>query len=297
MGTGKKLLALCAMGALGLVSTGCANKDMAAMTKERDLLKGQLAAAQQEAWANKQEAESYKNQLGAVTEACGGHNQQITQLTSDNADLRAQLDDINAKYATAMDGWRFGMPLPPQMVTNLTSLCAKYPELMDFDSHRGVIKFKSDFTFGSGSADLTPKAKEALAKVAEILSSDPARPYELMVAGHTDSTRVTRPETVKAGHKDNWYLSAHRAISVGHFLQDKKVSASRLAMVGYADQRPVADNGTEAGRSKNRRVEVLILPTKAPETPNVASKSKPSTQPTAKAKSKGGTPTASTDSK
>jgi chemotaxis protein MotB len=84
-----------------------------------------------------------------------------------------------------------------------------------------------------------------------------------MVAGHTDATPVQRANTIKAGHVDNWYLSAHRAIAVGKCLQHCKVSPGRLAMVGYADQHPVASNITEAGRAKNRRVELLIMPSKA----------------------------------
>jgi chemotaxis protein MotB len=82
-----------------------------------------------------------------------------------------------------------------------------------------------------------------------------------MVAGHTDSTRVSRPETIQAGHKDNWYLSAHRAIAVAEELQKQGVNGQRLGVIGYADKRPVAGNDTAAGRAQNRRVEVLILPT------------------------------------
>jgi chemotaxis protein MotB len=84
-----------------------------------------------------------------------------------------------------------------------------------------------------------------------------------MIAGHTDAMPVSRPETIRAGHKDNWYLSAHRAIAVGKALQKCQISPFRMAMVGYADQRPVASNASEDGRAKNRRVELIILPTKA----------------------------------
>ena len=55
----------------------------------------------------------------------------------------------------------------------------------------------------------------------------------------------------------------HGHSAVGKCLQHCKVSSGRMAMVGYADQHPVASNATEAGRSKNRRVELLIMPTKA----------------------------------
>jgi chemotaxis protein MotB len=82
-----------------------------------------------------------------------------------------------------------------------------------------------------------------------------------MVAGHTDNSRVINPATIAAGHKDNWYLSAHRAISVGSALISDHVNPQRLAVTGYAEQRPVASNNSEQGKQMNRRVEVLILPT------------------------------------
>ncbi len=82
-----------------------------------------------------------------------------------------------------------------------------------------------------------------------------------MVAGHTDNTRVSRQSTIEQGHFDNWYLSAHRAIAVAAELVRDGVSKRRLGVAGYADQRPIASNNTEAGRAQNRRVEILILPT------------------------------------
>ena len=81
------------------------------------------------------------------------------------------------------------------------------------------------------------------------------------MAGHTDNVPVSNPETLKH-HPNNWYLSAHRAISVGTEMMSQGVSKARIAVVGYGDQRPIADNGSAAGRKQNRRVEVLILPTR-----------------------------------
>jgi chemotaxis protein MotB len=82
-----------------------------------------------------------------------------------------------------------------------------------------------------------------------------------LIAGHTDNQRVSNPATVRAGHLDNWYLSAHRAITVGAEMRKDNVNPQRIAVVGYADQRPIASNSSEAGKAQNRRVEVLILPT------------------------------------
>jgi chemotaxis protein MotB len=121
------------------------------------------------------------------------------------------------------------------------------------------VKFKTDFTFATGQDSITEKAKAAITRFASILNSDAAKSYELMVAGHTDNSPVVNPQT-KAKHPDNWYLSSHRAIAVGDELIKHSVSPQRLAVVGYADQRPIAPNTTSAGKAQNRRVEVLILP-------------------------------------
>jgi len=123
------------------------------------------------------------------------------------------------------------------------------------------VKFKSDVTFAPGSADVTPKAKDVIGRFASILNSPAASSYELIVAGHTDNTNVINPQTKQAGHKDNWYLSAHRAIAVGEELQAHRVASQRMGVTGYADQRPIASNASESGKAQNRRVEVLILPT------------------------------------
>ena len=131
---------------------------------------------------------------------------------------------------------------------------------MEFDAARGIVKFKSDVTFNSGDAELSARAKDVIDRFAAILNSPAAAGYELLVAGHTDNTPVANPETIRKGHKDNWFLSAHRAISVARELMNKDVRASRLGVAGYADQHPVASNSSDAGRAQNRRVEVLILP-------------------------------------
>ncbi len=119
-----------------------------------------------------------------------------------------------------------------------------------------MVKFKSDVTFPLGSSVLTDKAKTAIDRFAQILNTPAAQGYELMIAGHTDSTPVSNPMTIQAGHKDNWFLSAHRAISVCEELQHQRIDSRRVAVVGYADQRPISSNAAQ-----NRRVEVLILPT------------------------------------
>jgi chemotaxis protein MotB len=186
----------------------------------------------------------------------------IANLTSQNGQLQGQLDELNRRYNEAIGKvGQLGTALPIPLTNELTAFAAANPDLVDFDSTRGIVKFKSDLTFALGSADLKPEARSAIARFATIVNGSAASGYELLVAGHTDNIPVTNPATKSAGHKDNWYLSAHRAIAVGQELIGQRTSPQRIGVIGYADQRPTASNDSDAGRSKNRRVEVLILPT------------------------------------
>jgi len=73
----------------------------------------------------------------------------------------------------------------------------------------------------------------------------------LQVSGHTDST---------GSDSYNQRLSEHRALSVKDYLAQRGVAPQRLTSVGYGESRPIADNGSDAGRSQNRRVEIEMVP-------------------------------------
>jgi chemotaxis protein MotB len=236
-------------------SVGCVSvKDHNKALVQRDVMEIQRDRARAEANGLQAQLDSYQAQVGFISDK----DSVIETLSADNANLRGQLAEINNKYGEAMDGV-VGAALPAEVKDALASFAASNRDLVEFDAAKGVMRFMSDATFSKGSADLTPKGQQVAAALAKILSSGNAAGYELMVAGHTDGMPVSNPKTIAAGHKDNWHLSAHRAIALGKVLQSNHVSARRMAMVGYADQRPVASNASEAGRSQNRRVEVVVL--------------------------------------
>lgn len=249
-----------AVAALSFALTGCVTSTdkYTAVKLENERLSAQLGEAQSQARAAEAQRDTLKNQLAAIME---GGNSQIALIDNQSkqiSTLQAQLAEINAKYEKALNNQ--GSPiLDPALNNALDAFAKQNPELVDFDSARGIVKFKTDFTFATGSDALTDKAKQAITRFASILNSQAASAYELMVAGHTDNTPVVNPAT-KAKHPDNWYLSSHRAIAVGDELIKHQVNPQRVAVVGYADQRPIASNGTTEGKAQNRRVEVLILP-------------------------------------
>jgi len=246
---------------LGISLTGCVSQEKYnALKLAHDGLVERIGEADREAQAAKAESEAYKQQLAMFQQNGTGKDAMLMNLTQQNAQLQQQLDELNRRYADAIN--RVGSPqaLPPELTNVLQQFAQQNPDLVDFDAARGIVKFKSDVTFATGSAEVTAQAKQAIQRFAQILNSPDARGYELLVAGHTDNQKVSNPATINAGHKDNWYLSAHRAIAVAQDLQRSNIDPQRLGVVGYADQRPVASNATSQGKQQNRRVEVLILP-------------------------------------
>lgn len=246
---------------LGLLSTGCVNQDKyKAMQLERDGLRQRLESAQLETVAARTQAASWKSQLDQIMNNNGGVTALVSNLQAQNTNLQAQLTDITAKYNDALSRIGQSAPLPAGLASQIATFADQNPELVEFDATKGTVKFKSDLTFDSGDATLKPSAVAAIEKFAKIVNSPAAGGYELMVCGHADNQKVSSP-TMTKGHKDNWYLSSHRALSVAEALQRQGVSPKRIGAVGYGEFRPIADNSSKQGMAMNRRVEILILPT------------------------------------
>jgi chemotaxis protein MotB len=233
----------------------------------------QLVAAQRDASSNQTAANAYKAQLDQLGASGNNAIALVKNLQDQNTALQAQFEDLNRRYQEALNRpASAATPLPKELNNELTAFAQQYPDLVDFDSARGIVKFKSDVVFDVGDATVTPKAREVIDRFSKILTSPVASQYELLVAGHTDNQPVHNPATIAKGHKDNWYLSSHRAIAVSNELMKTGVNSARVGVVGYADQRPVASNSSAGGQQQNRRVEVLILPTQVKNAPSVASK-------------------------
>ena len=247
---------------ISLALTGCvAQEKYNARKLAHEQTIERLAYAEAKEQAAAAENALLKEQLSTIGQNEETRQAMLANMQNQNNELQRQNDELNRRYGDAMSKVGTGAILPQPLNDALTTFAAQHPDLVEFDSNRGIVKFKSDVTFATGSADLTSNAKQAIDRFAEILNSQAAVGYEVMVAGHTDNQPVVNPATIQRGHKDNWHLSSHRAISVGSELQRQRVSPQRIAVTGYADQRPVASNNTDAGRQQNRRVEVLILPT------------------------------------
>ena len=120
-----------------------------------------------------------------------------------------------------------------------------------------VITFLSEVFFDSGKDIIKADGKLSLDKVAEVLNRD-VPDSQVAVEGHTDNDPIKY-----SGWKSNWELSSGRALAVLHYLVDEcKVEPQRLSANGYGEYHPVGSNETPQNKQKNRRVEIVILPSK-----------------------------------
>jgi outer membrane protein OmpA-like peptidoglycan-associated protein len=112
-----------------------------------------------------------------------------------------------------------------------------------------LLSMPAGITFPINSAQIQPQFYGTLDQVAQTLATYPSTLID--VYGHTDPT---------GGDRINVPLSQNRAQSVAGYLSGRGVAPARIATQGFASSKPVADNGTEAGRAQNRRVEIRVVP-------------------------------------
>jgi len=115
------------------------------------------------------------------------------------------------------------------------------------DTPRGLVVKMGDVLFDPGKSDLSSEAREDLAKLSGIVLNYPS--LRLTIEGHTDNT---------GSAEINQTVSEQRANAVRNYLASQGLSAGSLSAQGLGMNNPVADNDTNEGRQKNRRVEVIV---------------------------------------
>lgn len=110
----------------------------------------------------------------------------------------------------------------------------------------------SDVSFDVGRSEIKPNFAPILDKFAQTLNENPAT--TVRITGHTDST---------GSDAINDPLSVNRAASTRNHLTTRGVNAQRIAIDGRGSREPIADNSTDAGRAKNRRVEIYVAQAKS----------------------------------
>ncbi len=213
-----------------------------ARAEEIERQKQQAERAVEQANSELRRIEAEKSSLQSAME---GLRRQQSELRASMAQLQGQLRDLRdekARLEAEKEKLREDKTVVENRLESALSLVAETRE-----SARGLILSLPDILFDVNKATLKADTKIPLAKLAGILLIQPE--LNLRIEGHTDST---------GSASYNLELSQQRARSVFDFLADQGVSAQRMVSAGYGKERPIADNATAAGRSKNRRVEIVI---------------------------------------
>lgn len=117
-----------------------------------------------------------------------------------------------------------------------------------------LVTIRDSVLFTPGNADIKPEYLSIADELAELLIFDP--PRHIIVTGHTDNVPMNSAE-----FGSNWELSVMRAVNfLKVMMNNEEVDPLLFSAKGYGEYQPIESNETAEGRSKNRRVEVLIQP-------------------------------------
>ncbi|WP_108869482.1 OmpA family protein [Aquimarina aquimarini] len=117
------------------------------------------------------------------------------------------------------------------------------------------ISMENKLLFESGSWAVGTQGQKAVKQLGKVLGQN--TDIAVLIEGHTDNV----PYTGNGQLSGNWDLSTKRATAIVNILlQNKKIDPQNLTAAGRGEFAPVASNGTSAGKSKNRRIEVILTP-------------------------------------
>jgi chemotaxis protein MotB len=123
-----------------------------------------------------------------------------------------------------------------------------------FDPSKGTITvtLPNAILFDSGKAELKRATSRELDHIRSVLR-DKYPGKQVDIVGHTDTDPIK-----KSKWKDNWELSAQRALSVLRYLVKRGISEKDIQAVGCGESQPITSNSTTSGKAKNRRVEIVV---------------------------------------
>lgn len=223
--------------------------------KKTDLQNGQLAVKVD---GLERELNNANKQMDILQQSLNACLQNANQGSTNITKLLEEIDKSNA-YIKKLVESKFKNDSLNLYISNRLkrSLDNLDDQDVDVKVQKGVvfISLSDKMLYKSGSYEILPTAETVLAKVAKIVND--YKDYDVLVEGHTD----TDPYKGAGVIKDNWDLSALRATAVVRMLQDKfSVAPARMTAGGRSEFVPVATNNTDAGKAKNRRTVIIVLP-------------------------------------
>ncbi len=234
------------------------------LTAENEALKAQvaklngtvadLAKGKEKLAADNKELEKLlKAKSDSLSQSIAELRQRVADLESENARLQGNIADLQkAKEEKVQEVSKTYEDLLDKMKHEISQGQVTISELKG----KLTVNMVDAILFDSGKSEVKPEGLAVLQKVVDILKS--VKDKAIRIEGHTDNIQIVGALTRK--YPTNWELSAARAINVTRYLQQQGIDPANLGAVAYGEFKPVADNGTDEGRAKNRRIEIVLVP-------------------------------------
>ena len=224
--------------------------------QELDAARMQNALAQEEIKRNQEKLQQTEQELESARQQIVTATDELMKLEARKQDLQSELSESQAQMATLRsieNETKRRNQIYEKFVIRLKTMIDGGQLTVSIEQGRIVINLPNNVLFKSGSANLNPEGKEALAQIASVLSQFSDRRFQ--IEGHTDNKPIS-----SVRFPSNWELSTSRALTVVHLLTDMDVNPENISAAGFGEFRPRADNETEEGRQLNRRIEIIMLP-------------------------------------
>jgi chemotaxis protein MotB len=252
-------LSLAALASLSLSLSACgySQEEWDQKLRENEKLAAELKAQRE---ANKKAQSDNAEAVKEIEELKKQLTERGINLENANASIAEQRKALEeyARRTEQLDAIRKRFELLQGKLQKLTQLGLK----VEVRNNRMLIQLPGDVLFDSGKDTLKDEGKKILLQIGDVVRADAdLSKRQFQVAGYTDAKPLAG-----GPFKDNWGLSAMRARSVLVLLttpQDKGGSglpASNWSAAGFGETAPVATNDTDEGRSRNRRVELVVQP-------------------------------------
>jgi chemotaxis protein MotB len=201
--------------------------------------------------------------------------EELATVRRSRAEAEANLERLmreNEQLYALQSRLREDVETQEEEIARLKGTFDKLQEKMKAELKSGDIKLSQEgdrlrvglvdkILFSSGEAEITESGKAVLRRVGQVLASVEGR--QIQVSGHTDDTPPG--DKIKRRYPSNWELSVARATGVVRFLSEEvSIPGAMLVASGYGEHAPIATNSNARGRAKNRRIEILLVPSLQP---------------------------------
>jgi chemotaxis protein MotB len=255
------------VGLMGMaVLASCVSK------KKYVALEGDLSNTKSMLTKTQVEKEELESKVSKIEARVAEYNEKINSLQEINDSQYTSIDDVAVMSNNTKEKMRATLAkIDPselakaQTLEDSMNLAISYnlkksisdeddDVIVDINKTVVMINISDKLLFNSGSYRVSNKANTILAKLAEVINSEPS--MEVMVEGHTDSRTINTEM-----FQDNWDLSVKRATSIVRLLQNKyNVDPANLIAAGRSSYLPLVENDSKENMAKNRRTRIVIIP-------------------------------------